>query len=227
MRHSVILGLLLASVNVGCVADRLTSEHREALHEATSVVFIHREPEPFEVLTESNMFPVQPGLFPGLLAVAIGGNHTPKGDGQMVRNETSIEDPSAQVKRDIAQYVSEVAALKNARIIDAVQPKGNLTSELRTPTSKVFSFRTLMWALMYYKFDTSFHYLMFSGEGSLIDNKTGETVWRSTCDYIGDAPRMSRPSLEDFTADGGKRLKAELARAAQVCTAQLKRHLML
>jgi hypothetical protein len=213
----------MTSVNVGCVSDRLTSERREALKEAPSVVFIHREREPFEVLTESNMLPVQSGL---VLLLAGGGNHTPKGDGEIVRSETSIEDPSEQMKRDIAQYVSEVAALKNARIIDAVQPNGDLPSELRNPGSQVFSFRTLMWALMYYRFDTSFHYLMYSGEGRLIDNKTGDTVWRSTCDYIGDAPRMSRPSLEDFTADGGKRLKAELARATQACTAQLKRHLV-
>ncbi len=87
------------------------------------------------------------------------------------------------MKRDIAQYVSEVAALKNARIIDAVQPNGDLPSEFRNPGSQVFSFRTLMFALMYYRFDTSFHYLMYSGEGRLIDNKTGDTVWRSTCDY--------------------------------------------
>jgi len=78
---------------------------------------------------------------------------------------------------------------------------------------------------MYYRFDTSFHYLMFSGEGSLIDSKTGDTVWRGKCRYQGDAPRMSRPSLEDFSAEGGKLLKAELARAGQACTEQFKRHL--
>ncbi len=212
-----------SSAIVGCVSDRLTSERREALKEAPSVVFIHREPEPFEVLTESNMLPVQSGL---VLLLTGGGTHTPKGDGAMVRNETSIEDPSEQIKRDIAQYVSEIASLKNVRIIDAVQPKGSLSPELRNHMSQVFSFRTLMWALMYYKFDTSFHYLMFSGEGRLIDSTTGDTVWRSTYDYIEDAPRMSRPSLEDYTADEGKRLKVELARAAQSCTQQIKRHLI-
>jgi hypothetical protein len=42
MRHVVILGLSMATVNVGCVADPLTSEHRVALKEAPSVEFIHR-----------------------------------------------------------------------------------------------------------------------------------------------------------------------------------------
>jgi hypothetical protein len=219
----VILGLSMATVNVGCVADRLTSEHRVALKEAPSVEFIHRRPEPFQVVTESNLYQNQPGL---LVFLGVPGPHTPEGDGQIIRSETHIEDPSEQVKRDMAQYVSEVASPRKARIIDAVQPDGELPSELRNSGSQVFSFRTLLWRLMYYRFDTSFHYLMFSGEGKLIDSTTGDTVWRSTCDYIEDAPRMSRPSLEDYTADGGKRLKAELARAAHACTAQLKRHLV-
>lgn len=82
-----------------------------------------------------------------------------------------------------------------------------------------------MWALMHYKFDTSFHYLMFTGEGRLIDTTTGDTLWRSTCNYIEDAPRMNRPSLEDYIADSGKRLETELARATHACTDQLKSHL--
>ncbi len=223
MRHFVILVLLMATVNVGCVADRLTTEHRVALKEAPSVEFIHRRPEPFQVLTESNMYRNQPGL---LVLLGVPGPHTPEGDGQIIRSETHIEDPSEQVKRDIAQYVSEVTALRKTRIIDAVQPDGELPSELRNSGSQVFSFRTLLWRLMYYRFDTSFHYLLFSGEGSLIDSKTGDTVWRSKCHYQGDALRMSRPSLEDFSADGGKLLKSELARAAQACTEQLKSHLI-
>jgi hypothetical protein len=227
MRNTVLLCLIMTSVNVGCVPDRLTVERREALKEAPSVVFVHREPEPFEVVTESNinMLPGQSGLVL-FLCSACRVTHTPKGDGARVRNEISIGDPSEQIKRDIAQYVSEIASLKNVRIIDAVQPKGDLPSELRTSPAQIFSFRTLMWALMYYRFDTSFHYLMFSGEGRLIDSTTGDTVWRSTCDYIEDAPRMSRPSLDDYAADGGKRLRAELARAAQSCTQQLKKHLI-
>lgn len=189
-------------------------------------MFIQRKPESFLVMTERNMIPVQAGLIPELVAMIVRGGHTPTGDGQEVRSAITIEDPSEQVKRDIAAHVSEVAALKNARIIDAVQPNGDLPSELQTAGSQVFSFRTIKWALMYYQYDTSFHYLMFSGEGSLIDNTTGDTVWRSKCHYQGDAPRMSRPSLEDFSADGGKLLKAELARAAQACTEQLKGHLI-
>lgn len=223
MKRTVIPCLILASVNVGCVADRLTNERWVALIEAPSVEFIHRRPEPFQVLTESNMYQNQPGL---LMLLGVPGPHTPEGDGQIIRSETHIEDPSEQVKRDMAQYVSEVAGLKRTRIIDAVQPNGELPFELRTSGSQVFSFRTLVWRLMYYTFDTSFHYLMFSGEGSLIDSKTGDTIWRSKCHYQGDAPRMSRPSVEDFYTDGGKLLKTELAHAAQACTEQLKSHLM-
>lgn len=226
MKRTVILGLVMASINVGCVADRLTTERRAALKEAFSVVFIHRRAEPFRVMTESMvMFPAQPGRFPGLLGAAIGGTHTPEGDGQVVRSETSIEDPSEQVKRDLAAYLSEIAALKNVRIIDTLQLDGNLPSDLRSAGSQVFSFKTLEWTLMFYQFDTSFHYLMFSGEGRLIDNKTGDTVWKGTCEYQGDALRMSRPSLEDFSAEHGKILKAELTRAGHACTEQFKKQL--
>lgn len=131
MQHAILLGLLM-SVTVGCVADRLTSKHHEVLQAAPSVMFIHQEPVPFEVLTESNMFPMQPGL-PGLLTIAIRGTHTPKGDGQILRSAVTITDPSEQVMRNIAAYVSERTALKNTRIVDVVQPAGDLSTGLRPP----------------------------------------------------------------------------------------------
>jgi hypothetical protein len=72
-------------------------------------------------VTESNLYQNQPGLF---VLLGVPGPPTPEGDGQIIRSETHIEDPSEQVKRDMAQYVSEVASLRKTRIIDAVQPDG-------------------------------------------------------------------------------------------------------
>ena len=143
-RYAVIHVLIMASINVGCVADRLTNESLVALKEASSVEFIHRRPEPFRVLTEGNMYQSQPGL---LVLLGVPGPHTPEGDGQIIRTETQIEDPSEQVKRDMAEYVSEVAAPRKTHIIEATQPNGELPFELRNSGSQVFSFRTIQWAL--------------------------------------------------------------------------------
>jgi len=157
--------------------------------------------------------------------LGVPGPHTTEGDGQIIRSERILKIPVNSEPRYGSVRERSSFSQEDSRH-DAVQPEGELPSELRNSGSQVFSFRTILWRLMYYRFDTSFHHLMFSGEGSLIDGKTGDTVWRSKCHYQGDAPRMSRPSLEDFSAEGGKLLKAELARAAQACTEQLKNHLI-
>lgn len=79
---------------------------------------------------------------------------------------------------------------------------------------------------MYYAMDTSFYYLIYGGEVQFINPKTSDTEWKGTCKYVGDAPKNSRPTMEELLDNNAAKLKAELNRAADQCAAQFLEQLL-
>ncbi len=206
---------------LGCASEKLTKQQFDELRETSTVYVVHYPPSPFQVRTELNMA----GLIPLFIAVAMGPG-SPKTFGKKLRDEYALEDPARLVKEAVGAHLREKVDFRNLLVLNEEQIEKHPPDAPRMIASeKILAFTTIEWDLMYYQHDTSFHYLIYRGEARLIDPNS-DNNWEGECEYSGGAPKNARRTIENFTADNAALLKAELRRAAKVCTNQLIKQLI-
>lgn len=228
MVNNLFVWGVICFFNFGCSAEKLTVKQTEWIKQS-SMIFLHQAPPNFRVITERNSLRTHAGagLLENLLVGAIqGGALTPEELGENVRSEGAIKDPATGVQRLLMEnfqqriqpaYIKEMTEVQDVDDLSGIRDK--------TQSDVAFVISTHSWGLRYYSFDTSFHHLFYVGHASLIDLNKLDYIWSAKCKYKSDAPKMHRPSLENFLDDHGALIKTELKRATDECVKQFKEQL--
>lgn len=218
---------VIASVSFGCQVGVLSKDQIDAMRTAPISLLHHANP-PFLIMTERNMIPVQTGLVQELFASAIRGPNTPEDLGNAAQAEERLLDPAIRLQHIVAQTLQKKWPMAKIHEVQDAQAKMS-PAQIRkiTDSDLVLAIRTTSWGLWPYAFDTSFHSFKYKGELSLIDLRKSSIVWSTDCQYLGDAPKNSRPSIEDFQQEHAALLKAELNRASETCAEQLLEQLQM
>ena len=205
----------------------LTKEKLEAMGTA-SITLLHQMEPRFLVMTEKMMIqaPTRPGTIADVVTTALRGADTPEELGAAVQAKEMLLAPALHIQQIMAERMRErLPSAKIAELNDAQARTDPAEIRKMTDNDLAMSIGTIQWGLWPYPFDTSFHRLLYEGEAKLIDLRTTQVIWSTTCRYLGDAPRNHRPTLEDFEQDHATLLIAELKRAADVCAKRLLKQL--
>ena len=220
---------LLISVLIwnGCVAEKLTPNQIAQAQHATSILFLHQAPPPFQVLTERNLIPIQVGLIPELIASIVRGTDTPSSLGARVHAQEKLDDPAIGVQKKLITRMQERLRVANVRSLDEVQSdiipdrlSGSITGDL------VVAVKTTTWQLMYYAMDTSFHYLRYRGEVRVLDMAKNDVIWSSACSYESEEPKNHRHTIAELVADNAKFLRIMFDNASESCAKELMENML-
>ena len=209
--------MLLLLLNTGCAGTIVSMPQDELarLSSQPAIHVMHYVPEPFEVLRESDMLRLQGGL----LFNAFSGQ-SPQSLAQTMVKDYSLEDPAIRVTDNIIAALHARLKLQNLRVVSQMVDDRSFNELSQTLESgRALTLKSTKWSVIYFAFDTSHYRIAYQGHARLLDIRSFQTKWEATCRYLGD-PRP-RPSLDELQEDGARLLKAELDKAADVCSQQL------
>lgn len=138
--------------------------------------------------------------------------------GKKLAEEHGLVDPSGRVKERFVEELSQQRGVRHVTLIqDAVPDNGREAVQRLFGDGFVLDFETKVWSLHPPSGFSTDVRILYRGRARLVRVEDWTTLWQATCRVDG----TTRAGLSQFTADGAKLLKAELADAAQACSREL------
>ncbi|MBS0388290.1 MAG: hypothetical protein JSR15_07395 [Proteobacteria bacterium] len=217
-----VWSLILAAVLVqGCVSTKtvpLDSEKSTAI-QSKSIVLAVRPMPSFAFMTPGKA--ALGGMFGAIGGAAAGASMASEGE-NIIRSD-KIEDPALVVGKAVLDMF---AARDHLTVEDAhgVLTQGQKPEEIIKPypgVNMVLDIETVNWTAMYFPMNWSHYGVMYSIKATLIDAATAKPVAEAFCAARPKKTDQS-PTKAELLADGGARLKAMSAEAADHCREELE-----
>jgi hypothetical protein len=227
----IFIVLFLAVLSQGCAPSLVSIDRNELaqLKDQPLINVVHYSPPKLVAKTPSTGIGSALGAVGGIVGGVAGGvvaAEISKTQGEKLKQQCSLEDPSIRVREKVINSCSAQMAIKNFNVVQEPLDSDEMDA-LRSKLGNdlVMDFKTNYWMILPTALSqwtmTRQYYVMHSTRARLIRLQDSKVMWLGSCDFDGKKTLSTSSTWDELIANGCSQLKANFSQAAEMCAQQL------